>query len=798
MFRFFHRLKVSQKLGLISVLFLIPDTVLLCLFLISINSFIRFAEWEQYGNEYQRPLEILLEEIPSHHLALREGLGVPTDARRLEEIRQRVDAAFMALVRVDQRLGESLQFTQEGLAKRQREHCRVGVLKSEWDTLKSSSGLSEAARSEAHRHLVDDVRTMITHVGDNSNLILDPDLDSYYLMDVTLLALPQMQERLWRATEFAVRAAGKGSPTEEDRRQLAVFAALLQESDLDRVVGSARTALNEDPNFYGVSPTLEPRIQPLLAEFKKAGDAFIGAIHQLGNFQSPGITAVEIDALGAKARERSFALWRASAEELDGLLALRTHHFHVRRARSLILTALALTAAVSFVWFITHSISGPLTRQANQLRDSNEALLGEITERRRIEGALRTAEERYRSIFENAGEGIFQTTAEGTYVAANPALARMYGFETVEELQATLRTVDRSLYLEPGRREEFRRQIEKSGRLAGFESQVVRRDGTVIWIAERARMVRDASGAFLYYEGTVEEITERKAHEAEVERLHAELVETSRLAGMAEIATGVLHNVGNVLNSMNVSASEVRDRLSGSRISHLRKSVNLLGEHRTDLGSFLTLDPRGQALPGFLRRLTGLLEEERETLMKEMDSMMRHVEHLKQIVSTQQSHARLFGVMETLRPQTLVDDALQLAGGSLERHGIRVERDFSSRTSVNADRHKVLQIMVNLLRNAKQSITEHNPPDRSVRVALSDHRAGRVSISVSDNGGGIAPENLSRIFQHGFTTKKSGHGFGLHASILAAREMNGDILVQSDGVGHGATFTLELPTSTGE
>jgi PAS domain S-box-containing protein len=486
-------------------------------------------------------------------------------------------------------------------------------------------------------------------------------------------------------------------------------------------------------------------------------------------------------------------MWAVAAEEMDRLLARRIDHFKIRRARSLILTALALTAAVSFVWFITHSISGPLTRQANQLRESNEALLAEVTERRRVEEALRKAEEQYRSIFENAGEGIFQSTPDGRYLAANPALARMYGYDSVQEMQGSIADIRLSLYVQPGRREEFCHEIGKSGRIQGFESEIRRRDGTTIWIVERARVVRDADGGVLWYEGAVEDITDRKAHEAEVERLHRELMEKSRIAGMAEIATGVLHNVGNVLNSMNVSATEVRDRLTRSRLGHLRNAVDLIDSNRGNLTAFLAEDPRGRALPAFLLKLTTHLEDERGALLGEMDQLMRHAEHLKQVVSTQQSHARLHGVMEILKPQGLVEDALQLAGDSLERHGILVEREYLATRQVNADRHKVLQILVNLLRNAKQAVTEFRSPERRIRVRLADVSDGKVAIAVSDNGVGIPPENLDRLFRHGFTTKHDGHGFGLHASILAAREMDGDIHVHSDGPGLGATFTLELP-----
>lgn len=792
MFRFFHRLKVSQKLGLISVLFLIPDTVLLCLFLISINSFIRFAEWEKRGNRYQRPLEILLEEIPRHHRALDR---TDVDRTEAERAAARISEAFRQLESVDQEIGESLQFTTEGLAKRNRGHCRVEVLRTEWEALRTNAPAGRTDLDQAHRHLVADLRTMITHLGDNSNLILDPDLDSYYLMDVTLLALPQMQERLWTMDTYLSRIPRTG-PTADERRQIAVHAALLREADLDRILGSARTALTEDPNFYGSSPTLEPRLRPLIDRLEAEGNAYLEALRGVEGTEGATAASETVQRTGDRLRSTSFEMWAVAEEEMDRLLDRRIGHFKTRRARSLILTGLALTAAVSFVWFITHSISGPLTRQANQLRESNEALLAVVAERRRVEEALRKAEEQYRSIFENAGEGIFQSTPDGRYLAANPALARMYGYDSVQEMQDSIADIRSSLYVQPGRREEFCREIGKTGRIQGFESEIRRRDGSTIWIVERARVVRDADGGVLWYEGAVEDITDRKAHEAEVERLHRELMEKSRIAGMAEIATGVLHNVGNVLNSMNVSATEVRDRLTRSRLGHLRSAVDLIEAHRGNLPAFLTEDPRGRALPSFLQKLATHLEDERGALLGEMDQLMRHAEHLKQVVSTQQSHARLHGVMEILRPQGLIEDALQLAGDSLERHGIQVEREYLATRQVNADRHKVLQILVNLLRNAKQAVTEFRTPERRIRVRLADISDGKVAIAVSDNGVGIPPENLDRLFRHGFTTKHDGHGFGLHASILAAREMDGDIRVHSDGPGLGATFTLELPAGT--
>lgn len=284
----------------------------------------------------------------------------------------------------------------------------------------------------------------------------------------------------------------------------------------------------------------------------------------------------------------------------------------------------------------------------------------------------------------------------------------------------------------------------------------------------------------------------RSAAERRLNTTQKRLLEASRLVGMAEVANGVLHNVGNALNSLNVSTGVVCDRLGLSRLPLLRKSVALLQQHSDDLPGFLTTDPKGRALPEFLEKLAGQLEEENAGLREEMQSVSRGIEHIKQIVSTQQNYGRAFGVIETLDPREVIEDAARLTGESLARHRITLVRDFASKRPVCADRHKVLQILVNLVRNAKQAVIEADPPERRIAIRVTEAAPDRLIIAVTDTGTGIPEENLAKIFQHGFTTKKDGHGFGLHASILSAREMKGDLTVHSDGPGRGATFTLEL------
>ena len=288
------------------------------------------------------------------------------------------------------------------------------------------------------------------------------------------------------------------------------------------------------------------------------------------------------------------------------------------------------------------------------------------------------------------------------------------------------------------------------------------------------------------------EIAERKLAEAKIEKMHQELLQSSRQAGMAEVATNVLHNVGNVLNSVNVSAGLVVDGVKKSRTSSLARVVALLKEHEQDLGTFITDDPKGKLVPAHLAQLSEHLSGEQQAFVKELDSLRQNVEHIKEIVSVQQNYAKLGGMKEKVNVVGLVEDSLRMHEGGLGRHHVEVIRDYQAEPVINTDKHKVLQILVNLLRNAKHACQESDRMDRqlTVRVANGD---GRVKISVIDNGVGIAPENLTRIYNHGFTTRKDGHGFGLHSGALAAKEMGGSLTARSDGPGKGAAFTLELP-----
>ncbi|HEX4263651.1 MAG TPA: ATP-binding protein [Verrucomicrobiae bacterium] len=295
---------------------------------------------------------------------------------------------------------------------------------------------------------------------------------------------------------------------------------------------------------------------------------------------------------------------------------------------------------------------------------------------------------------------------------------------------------------------------------------------------------------------TFHEITARKKAEANLQRAHAELVQASRHAGMAEVATNVLHNVGNVLNSVNTSASIVMDQVRASKWKGVPRMVELLEPHADDLGGFLTRDERGRQVFEYLKALSNFLSAEHSAMLAELNGLTKNIEHIKQIVSMQQSYAKASGVEEIHSPALLVEDALRIHNGALERHHVRLARDFTKVPDIVADKHKVLQILINLIGNAKYALTENGNEDRILTLGMRTAGQDRILISVADNGVGIARENLIRIFSHGFTTRKNGHGFGLHSGFLAAKEMGGSLSVESDGPGTGAIFTLELPVNT--
>jgi len=327
------------------------------------------------------------------------------------------------------------------------------------------------------------------------------------------------------------------------------------------------------------------------------------------------------------------------------------------------------------------------------------------------------------------------------------------------------------------------------------EYRMMAADGRTVWIRESGTILVE-KGQPVAMRGIFLDVTRQKLDAEQLDKLNRQLMGTSRLAGMAEVATGVLHNVGNVLNSVSVAATVVTERLRRSKLANLRRATAVLREQNGQLAQFLTADPKGKLIPEYLATVADQLAGEQTKLIAKMDSVGHHIEHIKEIVAMQQTYAKVSGVYESLAVVALVEDALRMNEAAFDRHGIELLREFAENIpQVHVDRHKVLQILINLLRNAKYAMDAQNGSVKRLVARVGLASPDRVRITIADNGVGIAPEHLTRIFNHGFTTKKDGHGFGLHSGANAAKEMGGTLTAHSDGPGKGAEVTLELPAT---
>jgi hypothetical protein len=342
-------LSISAKLILSNLSYGIPVVVLIALMVSVYQENIKFSELELKGSAYQVVMEEAFEQLGRHSwLAQRVLLGDKSFKMELDSVSVKLDLALSKIEKVQALYGEDLQFTDKGLSQRQREHARIEILKKEWGELKSQqAGLKSEVSLEKHAHLIADIRTMITHLGDTSNLILDPDLDSYYLMDVTLAALPQMQERLIDIITRGYGIVRQKTISKEDEKWLITSAALLKSSDLDRYTGDIQTSLNEDKNFYGISSTLQSNIPIGLEKSKKNVEELLKILDVSNSLEliNNGVTSEKFIAAAEASYNSSFLFWRNGAKELDHLLQTRIEFQVNKRNQSLLYSIFALICA---------------------------------------------------------------------------------------------------------------------------------------------------------------------------------------------------------------------------------------------------------------------------------------------------------------------------------------------------------------------------------------------------------------------------------------------------------------------
>jgi signal transduction histidine kinase len=431
-------------------------------------------------------------------------------------------------------------------------------------------------------------------------------------------------------------------------------------------------------------------------------------------------------------------------------------------------------------WFLCRSV---ITRDDHAVPLRMVSVYTDITDQVR-------AEERYRALANGIPDAIFRIRTDGTILDEKPPAIPIPIIRERRGLTNTL--VER---VEDGEWAAKTLEAVANASLSGGAVVFEHGEGGAGPCLE-SRVVKSGEdeAVCVTRDVTCRKQAERRLIESldRLKKTQRQLMEASHLAGMAEVASSVLHNVGNVLNSVNVSAATVAEMLDQSPIDGLARALAMMVEREADLATFLTQDPRGQRVLPYLQQLSRVMLDDRLRARGEVESLQKNIDHIKMIVTTQQSNARsIGGATERLPPEEVVEDAIKLSSAWDGKDGIELVREYEEVPEAELDRHKILQIIINMLSNARHALAE--AAERKIYVRLARSRDQHFEIEVEDTGRGIPAENLTRIFNHGFTTRREGHGFGLHGSALAAAEMGGTLLAHSDGAGRGARFVLELP-----
>jgi len=434
----------------------------------------------------------------------------------------------------------------------------------------------------------------------------------------------------------------------------------------------------------------------------------------------------------------------------------------------------------------------PFLKEEDDLLNAVAEWLGSIAERKKAEEKLRL----FRNLIERSNDCIFAVEPKwGRFLDVNNRACDSLGYTRKELLNMmTIKDIEVSMPDDSYWQKQIEELKEKKDIVK--QDRYKRKDGSTFFVETSLKLVTQEKQDYII--AIARDITERKRAEAKLKTAQEKLLETAREVGMAEVATGVLHNVGNVLNSVSVTAESIQKRVRNSKISYLSDVVGLLEEHANELSTFMVNEERGKKIPAFLANLSKELVEEQERCLEALEALTKHVQHVGDIIQLQQSHSKTKGLIEPTSIAELVEDTIQINAETITRNRVEVILEIADLPTLLLDRHKVLQILTNLISNAIYALSKSSRDDRILKICVKEPKSGFIQIDVCDNGIGIPKENLTRIFEHGFTTKKTGHGFGLHSTALSANELNGSIKAHSDGPGKGAVFTVELPFKTQE
>lgn len=393
----------------------------------------------------------------------------------------------------------------------------------------------------------------------------------------------------------------------------------------------------------------------------------------------------------------------------------------------------------------------------------------------------------YRDIVEHCAWGMFQTTADGRYLMANPTLARIYGYDSPDQLLSRLTDIGGQLYTDPMRRDAFVGIMSTAGRVTGFESEVRRRDGMVIWISETCRAVRNSTGHLLYYEGTVEDITARKAAEAALLRARA----------AAEAATEALQRANHDLERR-VAERTAELRAMQEQMIH-RERLSTLGKLTATVAHELR-NPLS-AIRNSMHSLRVLAGPSHAMFDRQLSRMDRSIERCESFIADLTDFAHAHQLKTS--PIRLDEWIAEVAAAAVMANGIVLETHLGAGDAVSLiDKNRLKRALDNIVDNAVEALAEMAPAAEGTRrVTITTSAAPNaadpiadpaVRLVIADNGPGIAPDILQKVFDPLFSTKSFGSGLGLPTARQIVELHGGMIAIESEP-GHGTRVEIALP-----
>jgi len=294
--------------------------------------------------------------------------------------------------------------------------------------------------------------------------------------------------------------------------------------------------------------------------------------------------------------------------------------------------------------------------------------------------------------------------------------------------------------------------------------------------------------------GVIIDINKDKENEQEINDLNQKLLVIARQAGMSEVATTILHNIGNILNSANLSANLIKENLQQNYYQKFFTIIEMIKQNSGHLGEYLSTDKKGKLIPDYLNELSEIMLKEHQRNIDEINNLDKNLEYIKTVVNLQKTVGGVSEFSEKIFIPDLIDTAIKMSANPEFDKLIIIHKHYSHDPVIFADKSKLLQIFINLFQNAKDALLEDKSNNKkTINFSINEKRANKIIIKVADNGIGIPPEYSDRIFSFGFTTKKNGHGFGLHSAALSAQNMGGSLQGKSAGTGCGTEFVLTLP-----